>query len=96
MTHHKLTVERYARRRRILIAAMGGCCIQCGEQDSSKLEFHHTEPQEWVAASTSRWQRQLKYEEDWDAGVLELLCRACNKAAGVPVGTDFDVDDTPF
>lgn len=69
--------------------------MECGEDDVSKLEFHHTEPREWVAANLSRWHRQVKYEEDWDNGVLELLCGTCNKKAGVPAA-EYEIDTVPF
>lgn len=40
--------QQAAIRRRILVAALGGVCMECGSTDN--LEFHHTEPREWVAA----------------------------------------------
>lgn len=82
-----------ARRRAILIAALGGCCIECGS--TSQLEFHHTQSRDWVASKMSRWQRQLEYEKDWEAGVIELLCGDCNKRAGQPSFTD-EPDGVPF
>lgn len=79
-------VAHYKRRRRILIAALGGRCRRCGETDPTKLEFHHTKPRTWEACSTSSWQRQTLYEKDFEAGVLELLCGYCNKLEGQPEG----------
>ena len=83
---HKRLVAGVALRRKILIAAMGGCCEQCGAVDS--LEFHHTEPRTWTARELSRWSRQRVYEEEWEAGKIVLLCADCNKRAGAP--SEFD------
>lgn len=81
-------------RRRILIAALGGCCSQCGSTE--KLEFHHTEPRDWIAAGQSYAYRQALYERDWDAGILDLYCKKCNQEAGEPPGEDASDNDLPF
>ena len=86
---HSRRIKRAHIRRQILIRAMGGKCEECGsEQD---LEFHHTEPRQWIAANLSRWQRQVYYEDDYWEGKLKLLCSTCNKKNGVPSD-----DDVPF
>lgn len=83
----KEAVRNTARRRRILIAALGGECVICGE--TTNLEFDHISPRKWKARELSRWSRQLAYEKDWEAGRLRLLCATCNKVSGAP-------DDVPF
>lgn len=85
-------VRSAARRRRILIAAMGGACENCGATEC--LEFHHTKPRDWIAAQLNRWQRQTRYEEDWEMGRLQLLCSDCNKRAGAPV--DPETEEVSF
>ena len=88
-----VAVRNAARRRQILITALGGECVQCGSCDC--LEFHHKEPRDWVASELSRWSRQTQYEIDWEHGLLELLCSDCNKRAGVPV-SEKDLQEAPF
>ncbi len=80
-------VRNARRRRRILIEALGGCCANCGTTED--LELHHTEPRTWRARDHASWHRQVKYEEDWEKGILQVLCGTCNKQAGSP-------DDAPF
>ena len=92
--YDKLRRKRAAIRRRILIAAMGGECMDCGSTEN--LEFHHTEPRQWVASQEKYDRRQTLYEEDWDKGVLELLCGACNKKHGCPQGEALEFEEVPF
>ncbi|WP_437231052.1 hypothetical protein SH661x_002296 [Planctomicrobium sp. SH661] len=84
---HKRKLQGIAIRRKILVKAMGGQCEDCGCEGTprNKLEFHHTSPRTWVCRDKSRWSRQRLYEEEWDKGLLILLCAFCNKARGQPV-----------
>lgn len=66
----------YKRRRKALVAAMGGECCQCGKK--RKLEFHHPNGRDWDTRKLARWTRIKKYEEEWAAGKIELLCKSCN------------------
>jgi hypothetical protein len=66
----------YKRRRKALIAAMGGECVECGRK--RKLEFHHPDGRDWSVRSMNQWRRIKKYEEEWAAGKIELLCKSCN------------------
>jgi hypothetical protein len=71
------TPARWAhRRRKQLIRLLGGCCTKCGS--SRKLEFHHTGARTWVARKKSRWMRMVLYWRDYQAGIIELLCRRCH------------------
>lgn len=82
-------IASYKRRRSELVERMGSKCEWCGEADQTKLELHHTKPREWVASKLSRWQRIKRCEEEFEQGVLMLLCKRCNLQAGQP-------DDVPF
>jgi hypothetical protein len=66
----------YKSKRKALIAAMGGECVECGKK--RKLEFHHPDGRDWNVRSMNQWRRIKKYEEEWAAGKIELLCRSCN------------------
>lgn len=74
--------ESLAERRAALIVKLGGRCRQCVATE--KLEFHHTKPRTWTAAAVSRIVRIRLYETDYENGVIELLCKKCNRAAGEP------------
>jgi 5-methylcytosine-specific restriction endonuclease McrA len=74
--------ESLAERRESLIRKLGGRCQRCGS--TTKLEFHHTKPRTWTAAAVSRSVRIRLYEADYEKGIIELLCKKCNKAAGEP------------
>jgi hypothetical protein len=69
----------YARGRLRLVEQLGGRCLDCPENDPAKLEFHHKEPRTWTARDTSRWVRLARYRREAAAGLIELLCGACNK-----------------
>lgn len=68
----------YHRRRRALIERMGGCCQNdvCGASD--RLEFHHRNGKGYVTRRLSRLRRITRYEKEFVAGDLALLCRSCN------------------
>ncbi|TWT51816.1 hypothetical protein KOR42_32890 [Thalassoglobus neptunius] len=94
MSSHERKVEGYKIRRRILTQAMGGKCSQC--ESTEELEFHHLYQREWVASKTSRWSRQRQYEEEFDNGLLTLLCADCNKRAGKPSSPAPQGEEVPF
>lgn len=70
------------RARAKLIQEMGGKCCKCGSIEG--FEFHHKFKRTWTARKASRWQRIANYKREWARGVLELLCKKCNKEAGEP------------
>jgi len=88
--------ENQRRRRKILITALGGVCVDCGQDDPDLLEFDHTEPRTWVASEQNQMHRQTLYEKDWEAGVLELRCKECNQRKGEPTSNLDPWDDVPF
>lgn len=65
-------------RKLALIQKLGGKCVSCDEDDPAVLEFHHKYGKSWRSRDYSRFQRMAKYEEDADAGEIELLCDACH------------------
>lgn len=77
-------------RRKQMIADLGGKCKRCGSK--KKLEFHHTHPRTWETRKHNQWVRLNKYQEDIDAGHIEVWCKPCNQEAGIPD----DPDDAPF
>src|SRR5690606_16795339 len=79
---YRRRVADYNARRKALIEAMGGKCVKCGT--TTRLEFNHTSPRTWEARKVGRWERIAKYEAEWDAGEINLLCRKCNARAGQP------------
>lgn len=86
----KRRLRQYRRRRRALIVKMGSICRYCAAQ--KHIEFHHTQPKDWIPSKTSRLQRIRNYERDYAKGVLQLACRSCNATFGV---VDYD-DPNPF
>jgi hypothetical protein len=77
-------VEEYRRRREALIARMGGVCVFCRCSVVRCLEFDHDPPstRTWSVKKTARLQRMRRYERDYAAGHLRLLCHSCNANAG--------------
>ena len=81
----KLSQARLAiQMRERLVEVMGGKCVKCGATEL--LEFHHPDGRDWVARKKNQAQRMRRYLQDFLLGNLELLCSACNKAAGAPNG----------
>jgi hypothetical protein len=68
----------YHRRRQVLIERMGGCCHndECGA--IYQLEFHHRNGKSYVTRRLNRLRRITRYEREFLAGDLALLCRSCN------------------
>lgn len=96
MNRHEKKVEGVRIRRKMLILAMGGKCEFCGCGDHDRLEFHHTQPRTWIARNAARWVRQRQYEEEWDAGLLQLACDNCNKKLGKPADGPETLEGAPF
>lgn len=87
--------ESVQRRREILQIAMGGRCEYCGSRE--KLEFHHTQPREWVASRVNQMTRQAQYEQEFLEGILQLTCATCNKRLGKPLDLpERKEDEVPF
>ena len=94
MSERQRRLECYRRQRAYLIALLGGKCVDCGQDDPTKLEFGHTEPRLWTACKTSRLVRVANYgreafevTEDGrlvKTGVIVLQCGVCNKRFGRP------------
>jgi 5-methylcytosine-specific restriction endonuclease McrA len=76
------TRERCQEKRAAMVAALGGCCENCGSV--KKLEFHHTVPRTWCASNHNQWTRLNLYQHDIKAGHIVLLCKRCNISAGKP------------
>lgn len=73
------TLSGSLRKRKLrIVEKLGGCCVVCGETDIDLLEFHHPAGKNWRSRDCSRTQRLKRYEEDADAGLVELLCDSCH------------------
>lgn len=68
---------RIRQRRRALIEKLGGKCAKCGED--TELEFHHKFGRTWISKEVNRRKRMKLYEEDFEQGKLQLLCKKCHK-----------------
>lgn len=69
----------YARRKRAaLLVQLGNKCTDCGTVEG--LEFEHPQGRDWVVNMFSSSARMARYQREADAGLLSLLCGACNKA----------------
>ena len=67
-----------------LIKEMGSKCVRCGAR--SDLQFHHTNPRQWVSAKVSQWVRLARQKREYQAGFLVLACGLCNRVLGQPTG----------
>lgn len=76
MTDTRAKVKMYRRRRRALIAKLGGHCAICGS--GRKIEFDHPNGRDYDLAKMARWTRIKQYEEEAEKGLIRLLCRYCN------------------
>lgn len=63
-------------RRRALVKRLGGKCVGCGKKRG--LEFNHLKKRDWWTHGTWRRDAIAKYEQEADAGLLDLRCRKCN------------------
>src|SRR5258708_3465831 len=75
-------VRRYRAARELLIAELGGQCVDCGAL--SPLQFDHVAQRTWSARKTSRWVRIARYRREAECGHIELRCGSCNKLKGRP------------
>lgn len=70
--------QRAKKQREEAVFAWGGKCVQCGEADPSKLEFHHRDP------STKFMGLSYMFGHFSDDRILEemekcdLLCKPCH------------------
>lgn len=89
-THPKSIRNREARtrRRNRLIQRLGGKCVEC--ESIVDLEFDHIFPRNWKSHTVSSDRRLAIYEQEADAGLLQLLCRSCNAKKGA------SQDEEPF
>ena len=68
-----------AKRRARLITLMGSECALCGENgENDALEFDHPNGRDYQPSKLSSTARIARYERDWHAGNLRLLCHGCN------------------
>lgn len=77
MPWNKQHIQRGRELRALLIRWLGGKCAQCGSEDF--LEVDHIEGREYVARNLSSYDRNLRYMQEFFAGVnLRCLCKFCN------------------
>ena len=74
------TKSRISVRYNWLIIKLGGKCRECGTTEN--LELDHPNGKTWEAAKLSPQMRIKRYEEDYENGQLDLLCRSCNARDG--------------
>jgi 5-methylcytosine-specific restriction endonuclease McrA len=72
------------RKRRELIAELGGKCVWCGETEYEKLTFDHKFGKDWSARGKSTDQRMARYVKEAKEDKLQILCHICNSKKGVP------------
>lgn len=73
--------ETRARMRSALIRDMGGKCALCSE--TVNLTFDHfPDPTSWDISRMAGPARIRRYREDWEQGMLRLLCFPCNRQRG--------------
>jgi len=82
--------EGYRRRRKELVAKLGGRCVCCGyvppegeRKNTEELQFDHIYPvdkeHDWHAMRRkNRWSRLAYYRRMAEAGRIQLLCFKCN------------------
>lgn len=76
----RMTDRRYAALRERL----GGVCVEPGCGATDDLQFDHKYERTWVTRDYSRSRRIVLYEQEADAGLLELRCGTCNRKKGKP------------
>lgn len=82
---NKLTAQfrdRAASLRRELLEILGWRCAKCGK--TKDLEFDHIDPstRTWVARRCSQLGRMKRYYEEALDGLIQILCKKCNKKKG--------------
>jgi hypothetical protein len=70
------TKSRLNVRRNFLIIKLGGQCRLC--RSTKNLELDHPDGKNWEARKFSPQMRMKRYEEDYENGQLDLLCKSCN------------------
>lgn len=80
MSQTQRKAAKYRKDRVELLQALGGLCVECGNDDLDALEFDHKSRADrtWRARDTSRWQRLANYKREAAEGKIQLLCRSCN------------------
>lgn len=63
-----------------LVKDLGGECVFCGKKKT--LELDHINGRTWNARDKSRWMRLVIHRREARAGLLQVLCRKCNKKKG--------------
>jgi hypothetical protein len=63
-----------------LRALLGGVCQRC--RSTEDLQFHHPHGRLWEPRRMNLRHRMRLYQRDYQAGLLELLCRKCNGIDG--------------
>lgn len=72
----------YRRRKEALINKLGGVCKHCGTEEG--LTFDHIHARDWEPNSVHGTKRLRIYEEEAEAGKIQLLCGLCNSKKGKP------------
>ena len=75
--HGKLAVWR---QRQFMMQALGNKCDDCGTDEW--LEFDHWNGRNWSMRAKSQWARTRILMEEFQKGLLRLLCRSCNARDG--------------
>jgi hypothetical protein len=74
--------RRYAERKAWAVEYCGGECVDCGETEIEKLDFHHVEPDTNytmpVTQALKRWSIE-RLRAFIDSEEVELRCIACHK-----------------
>ena len=71
----KYMLERYQRRKRLAIKALGGKCVHCGTKN--KLQFDHIDPKDKDFTIAKIW--SYSKERFWiEIKKCQLLCRDCH------------------
>lgn len=68
-------LERYHKKRKALIQALGGVCVICGT--SKNLQFHHKNPKDKTVDVSKSWDT-LKVKDEI-LTKCQLLCAVCHK-----------------
>lgn len=83
------TIARRAHYRRVkrdLEKQLGGKCVDCG--GTVRLTFDHIHGRDWDIRRVHATKRLRIYQEEADAGLLQLLCLWCNSRKGQPADPD--------
>ncbi len=75
-----------ARRLAKLLKQLGGRCQECGSR--RHLTIDHIYGRDWDIRKVHSWKRLRIYEEEADAGKVQILCLSCNSRKGQPSADD--------